>query len=84
MRENEAEARKTLMGIIRLVKKIKEMKVQKEVRDMVLGSVERLEKVSYASPLESSSDICERLLADISRWRKLKIPFKPSYYREML
>lgn len=46
MRENEDEARKTLVGIGRLVAKIKEMQVGEAVRDRVLGAVERLEQVS--------------------------------------
>jgi phosphatidylinositol glycan class S len=46
MRENEDEARKTLAGIGRLVKKINEMQVGEAVRDRVLGAVERLEQVS--------------------------------------
>jgi len=45
-KENSEEARKTLAGIVRLVGKIKEMKLEKGVRDTVLGAVERLEKVS--------------------------------------
>jgi phosphatidylinositol glycan class S len=45
--ENSEEARKTLAGIVRLVGKIKEMKLEKGVRDKVLGAVERLEKVSH-------------------------------------
>jgi phosphatidylinositol glycan class S len=46
-KENSEEARKTLAGIVRLVGKIKEMKLEKGVRDTVLGAVERLEKVSF-------------------------------------
>jgi phosphatidylinositol glycan class S len=46
MTENTLEARKTLVGIGRLVAKIKEMKVGAEVREMVIGAVERLEQVS--------------------------------------
>jgi phosphatidylinositol glycan class S len=46
MRENEDEARKTLSGIVRLVKKIKEMQLGEGVRGKVLGAVERLEQVS--------------------------------------
>lgn len=34
---------------MRLVGKIKEMKLEKGVRDTVLGAVERLEKVSHNS-----------------------------------
>jgi phosphatidylinositol glycan class S len=45
-KENSEEARKTLAGIVRLVKKIKEMKVEEGVRDKVLGAVERLEQVT--------------------------------------
>ncbi|KAK8844094.1 hypothetical protein IAR55_006888 [Kwoniella newhampshirensis] len=45
-RENSEEARKTLMGIVRLVKKIREMKVGQVVRGKVLGAVERLEQLS--------------------------------------
>lgn len=45
-KENSEEARKTLAGIVRLVKKIKEMKVGEGVRNKVLGAVEKLEKVS--------------------------------------
>ena len=44
-RENSLEARKTLAGIMRLVKKLKEMKLGEGVRGKVLGSVERLERV---------------------------------------
>lgn len=43
--ENSDEARQTLAGIVRLVGKIKEMKLEKGVRDTVLGAVEALEKV---------------------------------------
>lgn len=50
-RENSEEARKTLAGIVRLVGKIKEMKLEKGVRDTVLGAVERLEKVRPDHPL---------------------------------
>jgi phosphatidylinositol glycan class S len=46
MRENSDEARKTLAGISRLVKKIKEMQVGDGVRGKVLGAVEKLERVS--------------------------------------
>ncbi|WRT69116.1 uncharacterized protein IL334_006100 [Kwoniella shivajii] len=45
-KENSEEAIKTLIGIKRLVRKIKEMKIGKGVRDKVLGSVERLEQMS--------------------------------------
>lgn len=48
-KENSEEARKTLAGIVRLVKKIKEMKVGPGVRDMVLGAVQALEKVRSLS-----------------------------------
>ena len=48
-KENSEEARKTLAGIVRLVGKIKEMKLEKGVRDTVLGAVERLEKVSFTA-----------------------------------
>ncbi|TYJ59055.1 hypothetical protein B9479_000044 [Cryptococcus floricola] len=44
MRENAVEARKTLMGIVRLVRKIVEMKVGEGVRRMVSGAVSRLEE----------------------------------------
>ncbi len=44
-RENSEEARKTLAGIVRLVRKIKEMKVGEGVRGKVLGAVEGLEQV---------------------------------------
>lgn len=44
-KENSDEARKTLAGIVRLVKKISEMKVEAGVRDKVLGAVDRLEEV---------------------------------------
>jgi hypothetical protein len=47
MRENSDEARKTLAGISRLVKKIKEMQVGEGVRGKVLGAVEKLETVSH-------------------------------------
>lgn len=49
-KENSEEARKTLAGIVRLVGKIKEMKLEKGVRDTVLGAVERLEQVSCMLP----------------------------------
>jgi phosphatidylinositol glycan class S len=55
MRENEDEARKTLVGIGRLVKKIKEMQVGEEVRGRVVGAVERLEKVSLQAGVEALS-----------------------------
>lgn len=45
LKENSAEARTTLAGIVRLVDKIKEMKVGPGVRDKVLGSVRRLQGV---------------------------------------
>jgi phosphatidylinositol glycan class S len=48
-KENSEEARKTLAGIVRLVGKIKEMKLEKGVRDTVLGAVERLEKVIFSA-----------------------------------
>jgi len=48
-KENSEEARKTLAGIVRLVGKIKEMKLEKGVRDTVLGAVERLEKVNVSA-----------------------------------
>lgn len=44
--ENSQEARKTLSGIVRLVKKIKEMKVEAGVRDTVEGAVKKIEEVS--------------------------------------
>ena len=44
--ENSEEARKTLAGIVRLVKKIKEMKLGEGVLNKVIGAVERLEMVS--------------------------------------
>ncbi|GFZ47102.1 hypothetical protein JCM24511_04844 [Saitozyma sp. JCM 24511] len=54
MRENSDEARKTLAGISRLVKKIKEMKVGDGVRGKVLGAVEKLERLQTTSdPLEA-------------------------------
>jgi phosphatidylinositol glycan class S len=53
-KENSDEARKTLAGIVRLVGKIKEMKLEKGVRDTVLGAVERLEKVSSDYFVEGS------------------------------
>ena len=53
-RENSLEARKTLAGITRLVSKIKEMKLGPGVRDMVLGAVQKLEKVN-----QSSARICD-------------------------
>ncbi|WWD21249.1 hypothetical protein CI109_105733 [Kwoniella shandongensis] len=46
MKENSEEARKTLVGIVRLVEKIKEMKVGEGVRGKVIGAVERLEQLS--------------------------------------
>lgn len=54
MAENELEARKTLSGIGRLVGKIKEMKVGEGVRDMVLGAVERLEKVNLMQMIQAA------------------------------
>ncbi|WVQ81496.1 hypothetical protein IAT38_003620 [Cryptococcus sp. DSM 104549] len=48
MIENTAEAKMTLKGIVRLVRKIREMKVGKGVRGVVLGAVERLEKAQRA------------------------------------
>ncbi|OCF56400.1 hypothetical protein L486_06344 [Kwoniella mangroviensis CBS 10435] len=54
LKENLEESKKTLIGIKRLVDKIKEMKVGKNVRDDVSGAVERLESISSAkSPLEN-------------------------------
>lgn len=50
-RENSEEARKTLAGIVRLVGKIREMKLERGVRDTVLGAVERLEKVAFVTSL---------------------------------
>lgn len=44
-RENSLEARQTLMGIRRLVSKIKEMKVDERVKGMVEWSVAMLEAV---------------------------------------
>lgn len=44
-RENSDEARETLMGIVRLVSKIKEMKVDERVRDMVVQAVNKLYQV---------------------------------------
>ena len=49
-KENSEEARKTLVGITRLVTKIKEMKVGEGVRGKVLGAVERLERVGLIFP----------------------------------
>ncbi|KAK1922767.1 phosphatidylinositol-glycan biosynthesis class S protein [Papiliotrema laurentii] len=48
-KENSEEARKTLAGIVRLVKKIKEMKVGEGVRNKVLGAVEKLEKLDHTT-----------------------------------
>lgn len=45
LEENFQEGRKTLKGIVRLVRKIGEMKVGESVRNTVLGAVFRLEKV---------------------------------------
>lgn len=45
LEENFQEGKKTLKGIVRLVRKIGEMKVGEGVRDTVLGAVIRLEKV---------------------------------------
>ncbi|WVQ63839.1 uncharacterized protein L199_001995 [Kwoniella botswanensis] len=54
LKENFEESKKTLIGIKRLVDKIKEMKVGKNVRDDVSGAVERLESISSVkSPLEN-------------------------------
>ncbi|WVW79431.1 hypothetical protein I302_101400 [Kwoniella bestiolae CBS 10118] len=54
LRENFEESRKTLVGIKRLVDKIKEMKVSKGVRDDVEGAVKGLERISPSnSPLEN-------------------------------
>ncbi|WWC63970.1 uncharacterized protein I303_106576 [Kwoniella dejecticola CBS 10117] len=53
-RENTEEAKKTLVGIKRLVLKIKEMKFGENVRSKVIGSIENLEKISESnSPLEN-------------------------------
>jgi phosphatidylinositol glycan class S len=54
-KENSEEARKTLAGIVRLVGKIKEMKLEKGVRDTVLGAVERLETDRWTSPKTQKS-----------------------------
>lgn len=45
LEENFQEGKKTLKGIVRLVRKIGEMKVGEGVRDTVLGAVIRLETV---------------------------------------
>ena len=54
-RENSVEARKTLAGITRLVGKIKEMKLGPGVRDMVLGAVQKLEKVGLTCVYHSDA-----------------------------
>ena len=76
-RENSEEARKTLAGIVRLVGKIKEMKLEKGVRDTVLGAVERLEKVSYDHPVSRSS------VTDEDRWTRAKTQKSNSSTLEM-
>ncbi|OCF39417.1 phosphatidylinositol glycan, class S [Kwoniella heveanensis CBS 569] len=53
-KENAEEAIKTLVGIKRLVAKIREMKVGEGVRGKVNGAVERLEKVSALSTAQSA------------------------------
>lgn len=45
LEENFQEGKETLKGIVRLVRKIGEMKVGEGVRDTVLGAVIRLERV---------------------------------------
>ncbi len=54
--ETGDEARKTLVGISRLVDKIEEMKVGEGVRSKVLGAVERLERVSLEGLANSTID----------------------------
>lgn len=49
LEENFQEGKKTLKGIVRLVKKIGEMKVGEGVRDTVLGAVIRLERVQQSA-----------------------------------
>ncbi|KIR64069.1 phosphatidylinositol glycan, class S [Cryptococcus bacillisporus CA1873] len=51
LEENFQEGKKTLKGIVRLVRKIGEMKVGEGVRDTVLGAVIRLEKVQQSANL---------------------------------
>lgn len=70
-RENSEEARKTLTGIVRLVGKIKEMKLEKGVRDTVLGAVERLEQVSL---LQVECHLIPGLRADMVQMDKTKDP----------
>ncbi|OWZ74350.1 hypothetical protein AYX14_00290 [Cryptococcus neoformans] len=49
LEENFQEGKKTLKGIVRLVRKIGEMKVGEGVRDTVLGAVIRLERVQQSA-----------------------------------
>jgi hypothetical protein len=61
---------------VRLVGKIKEMKLEKGVRDTVLGAVERLEKVSF-----SAVTSCGWELRD--RWTSQKTQKSSSSSQEM-
>ncbi|WWC91140.1 uncharacterized protein L201_006081 [Kwoniella dendrophila CBS 6074] len=54
LKENQEESIKTLIGINKLIKKIKEMKIGDKVRNNVLNAVENLEQMSDdKSPLEN-------------------------------
>jgi hypothetical protein len=72
--ENDEEARETLVGITRLVKKIHEMNIGDRVRSRVLGAVEKAEKVSLIATALTSSFLLEYPSATES-WKR-------SYYLE--
>jgi phosphatidylinositol glycan class S len=68
--ENDEEARETLVGITRLVKKIHEMNIGDRVRSRVLGAVEKAEKVSLIATALTSSFLLEYPSATES-WKRL-------------
>lgn len=77
-KENSDEARKTLAGIVRLVKKIGEMKVESGVRDKVLGAVDRLERVSRLACVSHFAILMS------NRWTQRRTCEKPSCCHETL
>ncbi|KIR35177.1 phosphatidylinositol glycan, class S [Cryptococcus deuterogattii MMRL2647] len=74
LEENFQEGKKTLKGIVRLVRKIGEMKVGEGVRDTVLGAVIRLENVQAFVLARDAVELANKAFFDPSMMGLLYFP----------